>query len=113
MNHLHSAGMETQAVNSFDMSKIKGEWAVPSGMESCHTAVWQGKYVFEGHVPAKYIEQFLADPPEGSFGLTVPGMPEGSPGMYDGENFTPFVIYLLLRGGEYRFYARVEEPQKP
>ncbi|WP_404931997.1 DUF411 domain-containing protein [Microbulbifer hainanensis] len=92
------------------MSEIKGQWGVPQGMGSCHTAVWQQKYVFEGHVPARFIRQYLSNPPKGSFGLTVPGMPEGSPGMYDGKKFEPYNIYLLMRGGDYQFYKRVEHP---
>lgn len=110
IRHLESGGLNTKVSNRIDMSEIKGQRGVPQGMGSCHTAVWHGKYVFEGHVPARYIQQFLADPPEGSFGLAVPGMPVGSPGMYDGKNFEPYTIYLLLRGGDYRFYARVEKP---
>ncbi len=111
IRHLEVNGLSTEVSSRINMSEVKGQWGVPQGMESCHTAVWHGKYVFEGHVPAKYIRQFLADPPEGSFGLTVPGMPAGSPGMYDGKTFEPYNIYLLLRGGDYRFYARVEQPE--
>ncbi|WP_234994856.1 DUF411 domain-containing protein [Microbulbifer donghaiensis] len=93
------------------MSKVKEQWGLPEGMTSCHTAVWHGKYVFEGHVPARLINKFLADPPEGSFGLTVPGMPDGSPGMYRGGEFEPYNVYLLLSGGDYRFYTRIEKPE--
>ena len=111
ISHLHSQGIETEVENTTNMSEIKGQWGIPTGMNSCHTAVFQQKYVFEGHVPARYIRKYLSAPPEGSFGLTVPGMPEGSPGMYDGKKFTPYNIYLLMRGGDYRFYARVERPE--
>ncbi|MFC6631682.1 DUF411 domain-containing protein [Microbulbifer taiwanensis] len=111
IRHLEHGGLTTGVGYRLDMSEVKGQWGVPQGMESCHTAVWHGKYVFEGHVPARYIWQFLADPPQDSFGLSVPGMPAGSPGMYDGKTFEPYNIYLLLRGGDYRFYARVENPQ--
>jgi hypothetical protein len=109
--HLHNQGIETEVDNTTNMGKIKGQWGIPSGMHSCHTAVLQQKYVFEGHVPARYIRKYLSAPPEGSFGLTVPGMPEGSPGMYDGRTFEPYNIYLLMHGGDYRFYARVEKPE--
>lgn len=111
VQHLNHAGLQTDVAYRGDMSKVKGVWGVPQGMESCHTAVWHGEYVFEGHVPARFIRQFLAAPPEGSFGLSVPGMPEGSPGMYDGGEFEPYVVYLLLRGGDYRFYAKVDKPE--
>jgi len=111
IEHLNREGIGTRVVNSMDMSEVKGRWGLPRGMESCHTAIWHDQYVFEGHVPARYIRQYLEKPPEGSFGLTVPGMPAGSPGMYNGGDFEPYNIYLLLRGGDYRFFARVEEAE--
>lgn len=109
--HLQREGIEAEVDNAVNLSEIKGQWGVPNGMHSCHTAIWKEKYVFEGHVPARYIRKYLSNPPEGSFGLTVPGMPEGSPGMYDGKTFKSYNIYLLMRGGDYRFYARVEKPE--
>ncbi|MCW8128228.1 DUF411 domain-containing protein [Microbulbifer halophilus] len=111
MAHLHRRGIETSTDNTTNMSRIKGQWAIPEGMHSCHTAVLNKKYVFEGHVPARFIRKYLSNPPEGSYGLTVPGMPEGSPGMYKGKDFEPYNIYLLMRGGDYRFYVRVEKPE--
>lgn len=109
--HLDREGIDTTVDNTTNMSEIKGQWAIPKGMHSCHTAVLHNKYVFEGHVPARFVRKYLRNPPEGSYGLTVPGMPEGSPGMYEGKDFEPYNIYLLMRGGDYRFYARVEKPE--
>lgn len=112
IEHLNTNGIQTEVAYRGDMTEVKGRWGVPEGMGGCHTAVWRGKYVFEGHVPARLINKFLADPPEGSFGLAVPGMPDGSPGMYRGGEFEPYNVYLLLGGGDYRFYARVEQPEE-
>ena len=75
--------------------------------QSCHTAVTKGGYVFEGHIPAKYIEQFLASPPEGALGLAVPGMPLGSPGMEMGGRFTPYDIVLMNKDGSSSVFAHV------
>ncbi|WP_299581189.1 DUF411 domain-containing protein [uncultured Microbulbifer sp.] len=91
-----------------DMQAVKRKWGIPRGMEGCHTAVWKNRYVFEGHVPASYVQGFLASPPEGGVGLIVTGMPVGSPGMEDRDKFEPYNIYLLLQGGDYRLYARIE-----
>ncbi|KUJ84744.1 hypothetical protein AVO43_03605 [Microbulbifer sp. ZGT114] len=107
IEHLQHAGMSPAVVNRGDMGVIKSQWAIPQGFGSCHTAVWRDRYVFEGHVPARIIRKFLANPPEDAIGLSVPGMPEGSPGMYDGGEFEPYNVYLLLPGGDYRFYARI------
>ena len=43
------------------------KWISPT-YHSCHTAESKGGYVFEGHVPAKYIKAYLNDVPEGVFG---------------------------------------------
>lgn len=112
IEHLQSAGMSPAVTNRSDMGKVKSQWAIPEGFGSCHTAVWRDRYVFEGHVPARLIRQFLSDPPENALGLSVPGMPEGSPGMYKGKDFEPYNVYLLLLGGDYQLYARVTQAEQ-
>ena len=82
-----------------DMLAVKERFGVPAPMQSCHTSVSDSGYVFEGHIPARVIEAFLAEPPEGAKGLAVPGMPVGSPGMEVGDQFTPFTVYLLTDAG--------------
>jgi hypothetical protein len=54
-------------------------YAVPPALHSCHTAVVDG-HIVEGHVPVADIQRMLK---QGSavYGLAVPGMPIGSPGM--------------------------------
>ncbi|MCX2779410.1 DUF411 domain-containing protein [Microbulbifer thermotolerans] len=111
IRYLEEKGLDVQPISRMDMRGVKGHWHLPPGMTSCHTAVWRQQYVFEGHVPARYIRRFLLDPPPGALGLAVPGMPVGSPGMYDGKTFEPYTIYLLLRDGDYRYYTRVEAPE--
>ena len=61
------------------MDAIKRRHGVPVKLSSCHTAIVDG-YVIEGHVPADLIDRLLAERPHVT-GLTVPGMPAGSPGM--------------------------------
>ncbi|WP_237065027.1 DUF411 domain-containing protein [Microbulbifer guangxiensis] len=109
IEHLQHSGMSPTIVNRGDMGSIKSRWAIPEGFGSCHTAVWRDRYVFEGHIPARLIRRFLSDPPEGAIGLSVPGMPESSPGMYEGGEFEPYNVYVLLLGGDYQLYARVTE----
>ncbi|MGB2130858.1 MAG: DUF411 domain-containing protein, partial [Marinobacterium sp.] len=76
--------------------------------QSCHTAVSESGYVFEGHVPARLVKQFLANPPEGALGLTAPGMPMGSPGMEMGSRFDPYQVLLMKQDGGYEVYANIE-----
>ena len=63
------------------MADFKLEHGVPSGAESCHTALVEG-YVVEGHVSVGAIIRLLEDRPEG-IGLALPGMPADAPGMTD------------------------------
>ena len=74
-------------------------------MRSCHTAVTSDGYVFEGHVPAKYIAQFLANPPSEAIGLAVPGMPMGSPGMEYQNKFSPYQVMQINKDGSTAVYA--------
>ncbi|MBM3520650.1 MAG: hypothetical protein FJX63_07770, partial [Alphaproteobacteria bacterium] len=63
---------------------------------SCHTATI-GEYVIEGHVPASDIKKFLETKPAGAYGLAVPDMPVGSPGMGPEGSGPPYATLLLVR----------------
>lgn len=108
--HLRDNGFSTDSESyTHGLDEFKDQWRVPEGLRGCHTGIWEGKYVFEGHVPARYIRQYLSNPPPGSIGLAVPGMPAGSPGMYAGGDFQPYNIYLLMENGDYRFFTQVTD----
>ncbi|MBY6210627.1 DUF411 domain-containing protein [Microbulbifer agarilyticus] len=111
ITHLENNAFSVASENGLDTASVKRRWGVPATMQGCHTGVWNNQYVFEGHVPARLIRQFLANPPKGSIGLAVPGMPKGSPGMYRGKDFEPYVVYAILPNGEYRFYEKVTAPE--
>ncbi|MCB2027440.1 MAG: DUF411 domain-containing protein, partial [Rhodoferax sp.] len=65
-----------------------------------------GGYAIEGHVPAGDIHRLLKERPQ-AIGLSVPGMPVGSPGMdapaYGGRQ-DPFDVLLLQHGGQARVF---------
>ncbi len=111
IKHLESNAFAVTSENGLDTASVKQQWKVPPPMQGCHTGVWNNQYVFEGHVPARLIRKFLANPPKDSIGLAVPGMPQGSPGMYRGKNFEPYVVYAIQSNGEYRFYEKVTAPE--
>lgn len=62
-----------------ELAAFKQAQGIPDDLVSCHTATVEG-YTIEGHVPAVDIRKLLAKAPD-AIGLTVPGMPYGSPGM--------------------------------
>lgn len=69
------------------MSRAAG---IPDGFEGCHLAFVDG-YVVSGHVPVGTLDRLLTERPDIK-GVTLPGMPMGSPGM-SGAKSEPFVIY--------------------
>lgn len=93
--YLQRNGYTIKVVATHDLSAIKRQHSVPEQLEGCHTLV-VGRYVVEGHVPLKHIERLLAEKPAIK-GISLPGMPLGSPGM-TGRKEEPFVIYEI--GGD-------------
>lgn len=79
VKHLENKGFNVTSKNIRNMNPVKKEIGVKRQFQSCHTAKI-GKYFIEGHVPAKDIRKLLKEKPDIK-GLSVPGMPMGSPGM--------------------------------
>ena len=107
MEHMQNGGFSTTAHHPERFAQFKLNKGINQRYQSCHTAVSEQGYVFEGHVPVKFVKQFLADTPNQALGLSVPGMPVGSPGMEVGEKFMPYQVLLLKRDGSYEVFAQV------
>lgn len=107
INHADARGFHSTIYHPADLDAVKTRLGIAPRYQSCHTAVSEDGYVFEGHIPAKLIHQFLAEKPEGAIGLAVPGMPLGSPGMEVGDRFTPYQVLLLRKDGSSEVYAQV------
>lgn len=73
-------------------------------LRSCHTAKVDG-YTVEGHVPAADIQKMLKERPKIT-GISVPGMPVGSPGMEQGGMKQPFNTVAFTKGGAKTVYAK-------
>lgn len=109
LSHLNSHGFTSAVYDQDNLSLIKSEKGIAPRYRSCHTGVSQQGYVFEGHVPAKFIEQFLQEKhPPNIIGLSVPAMPVGSPGMEVDDKFQPYRILLLKSDGRYQVYASIQ-----
>jgi hypothetical protein len=101
--HLREAGFPV-TVTMAAVNPLKFRLGIPRDLFSCHTGQ-VGGYVIEGHVPAAEIKRLLRERPSG-IGLSVPGMPVGSPGM-EVEGMEPDTYDVLLFGPESRSaYAR-------
>ncbi|WLP95496.1 DUF411 domain-containing protein [Psychrobacter sp. M13] len=103
-------GLNATAQDVADVSLFKDRYGVPQQMRSCHTTITTDGYVFEGHVPAKHMAQFLTNPPKDAIGLAVPSMPVGSPGMEYQDKFMPYQVMQLNKDGSTQVYAAIESP---
>ncbi len=102
--HLEKNGFATTVIEQGN-SAARARLGMPQKFGSCHTALVQG-YVIEGHVPAADIQRLLKDKPK-ALGLSVPGMPIGSPGM-DGPAYgsrrDAYQVLLIQRDGSTTFF---------
>jgi hypothetical protein len=91
-DYLRRYGYKVTVKPSHNMPQIKKLAGVPTSLEGCHT-IKIGGYVVEGHVPANVLDKLLSERPKIK-GISLPGMPQGSPGM-SGHKSAPFAIYEI------------------
>lgn len=99
--YLGQNSFRVTVVPTNDLAQINQQHGVPPGLEGCHLTVID-PYVIGGHVPIGPINRLLAERPN-IRGITLPGMPLGSPGM-TGPKTEPFTIYEISSGAP-RVYA--------
>jgi hypothetical protein len=105
--HMQSRGftLETKDISNSDRTRLRATLGIKPEHAACHTAI-VGDYIIEGHVPAEDVERLLSEKPDAR-GLTVVGMPAGSPGMEmeDGTK-EPFEVLLMKKDGTTEVFAR-------
>ena len=102
--HMEANGFDVKVHDSGNAAARK-RLGVPDKLGSCHTALIGG-YAIEGHVPAREVHRLLKERPV-AVGLSVPGMPVGSPGMDGaiyGNRKDPYDVVLISRNGMPRVY---------
>ena len=97
LEHMKQNGFAIKDIPTEDMDAIKRQHGVPAALQSCHTALVGGYWV-EGHVPAEDVKKLLRDKPAVA-GISVPGMPVGTPGMEMGPRQDPFAVMQLDKSG--------------
>jgi hypothetical protein len=105
VTHLEQNGFAVK-VNENGNDVMRARLGIPPKLASCHTGL-VGGYAVEGHVPAREIQRLLKEKPQ-AVGLTVPGMPVGSPGMDGkvyGDRRDPYDVLLVRKSGETQVYA--------
>ncbi len=92
--HIRDAGFTVETRATRYMNQVKDDLGIPAELSSCHTAEIGG-YIIEGHVPAGAVTRLLRERPD-AMGISVPGMPIGSPGMeVPGMADDPYEVVLF------------------
>ena len=102
IQHMEDNGFNIKAIDVRDMDLVKQQYGIHRELASCHTAVVDG-YVVEGHVPADDVKRLLNEKPE-VLGLSVPGMPVGSPGMEMGDRVDEYAVIAIDKNGEAQIF---------
>ena len=101
MNEEEFAVIEKPVPN---LNQIKADYGISRKNASCHTSLVDG-YIVEGHVPVEDVQRLLKEQPE-AIGLTVPGMPIGSPGMeIEGRKADKYDVLLIAKNGTTSVFA--------
>lgn len=109
VNHIENSGFNVNTQDHQSIEAIKDNLKIEPKFRSCHTAVSAEGYFFEGHVPSKYVLQFLSESDPDAIGLSVPGMPLGSPGMEVNGRFTPYDVLIHFKDGASEVYAEIRK----
>lgn len=97
VDHVKSEGFSVTVHEHADLSPIRQRLGIPLELSSCHSAETAG-YVLEGHIPASDIKRLLTERPDAT-GLSVPGMPAGSPGMEVDGYSQPYATLIFDHEG--------------
>lgn len=94
-DYLRQNGYTVTVKPTHDLVAMSQEAGIADDFQGCHLAFIDG-YVVSGHVPVTTVNRLLSERPAIK-GVTLPGMPMGSPGM-NGQKAAPFQIYEIGDG---------------
>ena len=101
--YLRSNGFDVTVDSSHDLAAVRKQLRVPAGLEGCHV-MSISRYAVEGHVSAATIDKLLTEQPD-IIGISIPGMPAGTPGM-TGRKMGPLKVYeVTAHAGSPKVFA--------
>lgn len=104
-DYLRDNGFDVRVIPTHDLSGVKAEQGVSEDLAGCHTSLIED-YVFEGHIPVDSVRRVLDERPD-TKGISVPGMPVGSPGMGIERGLDEPLRVYDLEGDIYATYQRI------
>ena len=91
-DYLRDNGFKVKAISTNDLTVMGQKYGIEDDLQPCHISLIGG-YVVGGHTPIEVIDRLLSEKPR-IVGITLPGMPEGTPGM-PGNKPGPLDIYEI------------------
>jgi hypothetical protein len=90
--YLRENGFKVTVKPTHELVAMSREAGLPDDFQGCHLSLIDGYFV-SGHVPVATVNKLLTEQPPIK-GITLPGMPQGSPGM-SGVKREPFTTYSI------------------
>ena len=91
-DYLRENSFKVKAISTNDLTIMGQKYGIADDMQPCHISLNEA-YVVGGHIPMEVIDRLLTEKPK-IVGITLPGMPEGTPGM-PGNKPGPLDIYEI------------------
>ncbi len=98
-NYLRENGFTVTVKPTWEVEEMSFEAGIPEDFLGCHLT-FIDDYVVSGHVPITMVKRLLSERPDIK-GLTLPGMPMGSPGM-SGNKHGDFTVYEISEASDSR-----------
>jgi hypothetical protein len=105
-DYLRENGLTVTVIPTHEVASMSREAGIPDDFQGCHLT-FIDDYVVSGHVPIEMVNKLLSERPDIK-GITLPGMPMGSPGM-SGEKRGDFTVYEASEAGDSRLKAYATE----
>jgi hypothetical protein len=93
--YLRNNGFKVTVVPTNDLTVMGEKYGIPDSLQPCHISLIGG-YVVGGHIAMEVVNRLLSEKPQIT-GITLPGMPEGTPGM-PGKKPGPLQVYEIGKG---------------
>jgi hypothetical protein len=93
--YLRENGFSVTVKPTHQLAAMSLDAGIPEGVQGCHLSMVDGYFV-SGHVPVASVNKLLNERPDIK-GITLPNMPQGSPGM-SGTKTQPFTILSIADG---------------
>ena len=109
VKHAKNHGFNVTTQDHQSLERIKSMYKIAPEYRSCHTTVSSNGFVFEGHIPSKYIEKFLSEDHPNAIGLYSSWHAFRFTGMDFGDRFMPYDVLILFKDGTSKVYAEIRK----